>query len=527
MMLRGFGRLRCVLALFCCQNLIAQTPAVGRNGIFNAASHTPLILAGNEIARGALVTITGVHLRLTNQAGTARISGSWGSTSLNVVSSTPTEIRARIPATIPVGPALVTVATGGQVSPSMAIRVVHSQFGIFSRNGEGFGPGRVDDLSATGRRVNSRENPAAPGQTLIISGTGLGDATRPSVEIAGIPATVMKVRRAAAPDAADEITARVPAAAPQGCFVPLQVLNAGRFPSNIVTVAIHRGAEPCSLTEAIPFAGWERTRAGLVVVARSIFRRADGTESTSDEAGATFARLPIADRMPPLFLAPPAGTCNSQVQAVTDSVPSGNPFVNLLIGGIAEEALSAGSSLTIDDGRVQQRIRPLEGAPGVYHSKFAAPGARGESSALPHFLSPAVLNVSATGAAVGNFRLTVAGPEPFTLGAPAAIARARGASIHWPPLGPARFAIVVLSFADPITFTTGSCYCVAAPGATAIQIPPAALAMFPSLDPAEGSARSSLTVVSWPVRPVRFEAAGLDHGLAVATFLQTFAVTLR
>ena len=90
-----------------------------------------------------------------------------------------------------------------------------------------------------------------------------------------------------------------------------------------------------------------------------------------------------------------------------------------------------------------------------------------------------------------------------------------------------RFAIAVLIFVDPVTFTSGTCYCTAAPGAAALTIPPEALANFPAVAPVYGGAQSFLTLTSWPVHPVAFGATGVDHGLGVSVFVRNWEVTLR
>jgi hypothetical protein len=64
------------------------------------------------------------------------------------------------------------------------------------------------------------------------------------------------------------------------------------------------------------------------------------------------------------------------------------------------------------------------------------------------------------------------------------------------------------------------CYCVGTPGATGLTIPASALAYFPQ---ASSGARIALTVAAWPLRPVAFQPAGLDHGLALSIYMQHFS----
>jgi len=200
MMARGSGLLPYVLFFLAPFSLAAQGPDVGRNGVFNAASATPLALSGGEIARGALLAVTGVRLG-TDAAGTAvRLAGSWGAMPLTLVSVSPTRIEARVPPAVPLGPATLTVTASGQSSRAVPVRVVAAQFGAYSR---------IRNLSPWGARTaNSPNQAAAPGEAVVLEGTGLGSATAPQVFIGGKRGTLVSVRRGTTGKAADEIAVR-------------------------------------------------------------------------------------------------------------------------------------------------------------------------------------------------------------------------------------------------------------------------------------------------------------------------------
>src|SRR5437868_7092529 len=114
-----------------------QAPEIGHNGVVNAASNTPSALVGNSVARGALVTITGSRLSSPPADSTVKLAGSWGSTPLRIVSASPNKISARIPPGLALGPATLTVTSAMQSSSPFPVKVVSSQFGIFSVNGKG------------------------------------------------------------------------------------------------------------------------------------------------------------------------------------------------------------------------------------------------------------------------------------------------------------------------------------------------------------------------------------------------------
>ena len=378
-----FGRLPCAgILLLGGFSLAAQAPDIGRNGVFNAGSTVPLVLAGGEIARGALLAVTGIRFGPNAAATTARLSGPWGNVPLTVVSATPTRIETRVPVSAPLGPASLTVTVAGQSSRAVPVRVVASQIGLFSRQGNGAGPGAIENLSPTGARTpNALNQSAAPGQAIALTGTGLGTATAPAVFIGGRRAALVSLHKATTGARPDEMVVRIPADSPEGCFVPVQVRNAGRTPSNMVTLAIHRGGGQCVPLEGNPFGAWAGRSFGFVAVSRTVFRALDApADTTTDEAGASFARLPPVTGMPLFFLPPPYGTCVSQVEAAGDSIPRISPFLDLLLSGVSQGALAAGRELSINDGQVQQKLRPVEGAPGAYYSKFSDRGPGGPAA---------------------------------------------------------------------------------------------------------------------------------------------------
>src|SRR5262249_4237149 len=157
----------------------------------------------------------------------------------------------------------------------------------------------IDNVSTGGARTaNTLAQSATPGQTIVLAGTGLGNAAAPEVWIAGKAAAVISVRRQTEGARPDELWVRVPAGGAEGCFAPVQVRRAGRLPSNTVTLAIHKTGGACQPLDAIPFAAWQGSRFALVAAARTIAHDLDAPgDATTDEAGGAFAKLPEVDRM--------------------------------------------------------------------------------------------------------------------------------------------------------------------------------------------------------------------------------------
>jgi hypothetical protein len=344
----------------------------------------------------------------------------------------------------------------------------------------------------------------------------LGDAKTPAVFVGGRPAKVVAAR---ASRDGDEIVFQVPANAPEGCFIPVQVRNAGLLPSNTVTVAIHKGGGNCREPEYFPFAGWPDSPFGMVAITRTA-QREYGTEPVSDEVAGWFGRLPGLERLNPYFLLPPPATCTSEAEPWRGGfVPV--TLISLLATHALAQALRAGDELTINDGKTVRKVPAFRSMLGVFDRELSDP--RGRADRLLQFVSPTVVHVSGKGGPdVGPFNFALAGPRPFEMRAGMEpLTRGRSLRLEWTDMAAGYIPIVFANFVDEATGSRGMCYCVGTQGATGLTIPASTLAYFP---PASGGTRISLTVAAWPLRPVTFQAAGLEHTLAISAFMQHFAV---
>lgn len=368
----------------------AQTPEIIRNGVVNAASNTPPALVDSALARGSLLIIRGAHFGTRLSGMSAKLSGAAGEAVLATISVAPTAGTWRVPANAPLGPASLTVTVNGKTSPAYPVKVVPAQFGIYSTNGKGWGPGRIQNVAGEVRTPNTVSNAASLGQLLALSGTGLGDAANPAISVGGKPAKLVASHTSAD---GDEILFRVPANAPEGCFVPVQVANAGRWPSNTVTVAIHNGGGACREPEYFPFAGWTGATFGMVAITRTV-QQERAAETASDEVAAWFGRLAGLEKLNPYFLLPPPGTCTSETEPWRKGfVPA--TLISLLASRAGAQALNAGEELSIDDGKTQRRIPAFPGAKGVFDRELS--DLMGRADRLFNFVSPTVLHVAGRG----------------------------------------------------------------------------------------------------------------------------------
>ena len=233
----------------------------------------------------------------------------------------------------------------------------------------------------------------------------------------------------------------------------------------------------------------------------------------SDEAGAWFGQLPGPQKMNPYHLIPPPGTCTSEVEPWRGGSAPGSLI--LLAFRASEQAVVAGDEFSIDDGKTMRKVPKVRA--GVFDRELSDPFGRADR--LMSFVSPAVLHVTGKGSAeMGRFSFALEGPQPFEMrGVMEPVRRGQALRMEWTEMAADRIAIAFANFVDETTGTRGMCYCVGTPGATGLTIPASALVYFP---PGSVGVRISLTVAAWPLRPAVFQAAGLDHAVAVSAFMQ-------
>ena len=374
----------------------AQAPEIARNGIVNEASNIPLGLADSAIARGARLTVHGTRFGDRLNPPSVKLLTPTNAKTLAIVPVNASTAIVRIPADAPLGAASLAVTVNGKSSPPYPVKIVPAQFGIYSQNGKGWGPGRIQNVSASGRTLNSVDNAATFGQTLALSGTGLGDAKSPAVFIGAKSATVVSARASAE---GDDILFQVPANTPEGCFVPVQVRNAGPSVSNTVTAAIRNGGGACREPDFFPFAGWPEARIGMVAITRTAMGK-QGAQPISDEAAAWFGKLLKLEKLNPYFLLPPPGACTASKSSTACARRGGftpATLPSLLATHAAAEALRAGDQLTVDDGKTVRKLPAFRGTQGVFDRELS--DLIGQPDRLLHFLSPAVLHVVGRGGA--------------------------------------------------------------------------------------------------------------------------------
>jgi uncharacterized protein (TIGR03437 family) len=452
-------------------------PGIRQNGVVNSASRIPPTLAGGAIARGALFTIFGVRLGSLNQTRVTVAAG--GKTAeVRLLSAAAEQIDAEMPPSAPLGAVDLTVKVDGLASLPFPIEVAAQNPGLFSRNGRGWGPGRIENIAAGKRLENSTTNPSAPRQRVALFGTGFGNLTSFTVVVGG---SAIKLSREGVIRNEEKIEFSVPADAPEGCYVPVYVLASAARASNVVTMSIRSGTGPCRPGPAPLLDGGA---IGVALFSRTRMRmKHENIDSVDDEAAVTFASKDDRPALSPLLLLPPPGTCTAYTSSFQDDAALPNSLSAALISLLQGHGLDAGPQLAVSGGGRSRKIVRENGVPGYYRGRLGLAGPTASRRAPPLFLDPGDLTLTGAGGKdVGAFEVRVLAPLPFDWtdrDSLAVIDRGHPLSVHWRDPAGGRFMVILVTNVDQLTTAIGTCLCVSKSSAGGFTIPAALLANVP------------------------------------------------
>jgi len=537
----------------------APVPVIG--GISNAASYIPSSLGAGAIAQGSFFSIFGTDLGPPNPGVTAQsfpftatlagvsVTVTQGSRSVSAIPQfvAQFQINAIMPSNAPTGTVQVTVTFDGLTSAPSTTTVAVNNFGAFAVAG-GRGPGIVQNFVVATRQtpLNTAGVTAAPGDTVILWGTGLGPLPNgaadnrpyppPGQPVQSLPVSVqvfvgtLAVQpsysgRAPEFPGVDQINFVVPQGAPQGCYVPVQVVVAGTNYSNVVTMAIDVNRGTCSDTN--PLGTLSRTGGKNGAISLLRINLTDAT--TPSNNGLADVGLALFQKDSPagalgfdLFSSlPPLNACTYY---------NNLNFLNGLLGGQVPSrgstSLNAGSAITAT-GPNGSRTLPYATASTPTSPYLGLLGAGGGFSTYissQPFLSPGTYTVSGPGGTdVGPFslNLNLTASIATNLSQISVIDRTKGLALNWTGGDPANQAVLILGASnDVFTNVSGGFACLVPLGSSSFTVPPGMLANLPATAGASpGEVQSSLIVLAVPLgnSVVKFNTSAppsLDNGLA-------------
>ncbi len=459
----------------------AGPPAIRPEGVINAASLAPSLSPGGAIARGSIFRILGDGLgpeKPAHDGVSVRLRGGGAILDAQPVYASASRIDAVLPASAPLGELLLTVVYNGLESAPFPVQVTETSFGIFTQNGEGWGP--------------ANDGSAAPGASITIRGTGLGRERKPEILIAGHRA--IRIHYAGpgkTRTGEDEIRFELPRHAPQGCSVPIQVQTGGVW-SNVATIAIVAKGRPCVST-----APW-LSSGSLLLLLRTTVQSAPFGNLSSDLMIASFA--PQSGELAPLRALPPPGACAAYGRTYSSEE------INGLIHVRQEDYPDAGWIAISGPGGTKSIARWPRG-PFSYWGPLG--GGMGRRKPPPLFLEPGAYNVAGPGGRqIGPFHAQVTVPQPLewtNRGQITEVSRRQDLAIAWAGAGDNELAIVIAGNVDLFTGSIEMCACLT-PAATGHLVVPAA-AMANLLNARAGGAQP-LGIVALALLPAKIAASG-------------------
>jgi uncharacterized protein (TIGR03437 family) len=542
---------------------VPGTPTVTEAGIVNAASGVPPSLPGGALAQGSFFTIFAVgvgptppqqveQFPLPTNLGGTQVQIRQGTRTVDcyLVYTSNTQINGIIPSNAPLGDAEMIVTYSGRASRPVAVRVARNNFGIFATS-QGRGPGIIQNFQTQLEQpLNTRSATAKPRQIVILWGTGAGPITAPDnvappagnlpfpfeMTIGGKPATLLYNGRAPCCAGVDQIVAEVPADAPTGCFVPVQV-KAGDVWSNVVTMAIDANGQTCS-DPTNPASTLTATggKVGLVMLTRlgaTVNVSGQPEQSiTADLGVGAFTQMQAGGDLGFNMLTsfPPSGTCQAYagVRDISDLLGGalGGP-----LQGNTGTMLDAGASLRVASGSNSATMDRSDNGlyAGILGGNLPLPGG---GASLP--LDAGTFTVTGPGGKdVGAFTgsVTLRAPVSWTNRSQlAAIDRKTPFAVTWSG-GAAGEDVVILGYGtDQKTKASAGFVCMAPAGAGSFTVPASAMANLPAV-PASGdlSDRFGLLGIFSLRTPtvVPFQAPGLDIGLMLGAQIEARSIEIR
>jgi len=462
------------------------------------------------------------------------------------------EVAAILPSSVPVGAATVKVTNNG-VSASRAIRVVAAAFGIFTVATNSVEAAAFNVTGDGSFQANGITQTAAPGQDMLINGTGLGaissdetqsgvtdvPASTVQVYVGVTPATVVSAGRGACCDGLDP-NFRIPQGVAgwdvirftvpdgvAGCQIPVLV-QTGSFISNVSTISIDASGTDCKPLRGIlpqEFVDPLKDKKGLSGAFVGISR---STGITTNGAGVfSIRRTDNAATSLIHYNTIPADAFVAAYGAVLPNSCFIPPLATPAFALPLPTNLDAGASLTINGPAGTRTIPRLTIGNLTAYDPTVTLG-----NATPgNYLDPGHYTLTAPGGKdVSQFNTSIDLPSPpFTwTNQPTTpgltIDRSEGYTIKWTGGTPGTL-VTIVGGSTPVTtnFTLATSFrCDVAVEAGEFTIPPFALLNLAPTGTSNGlTYNGTLNLANTKIAP--FKAPGLDIG--ILTNAATYTVT--
>ena len=443
------------------------------------------------------------------------------------------QVAAVLPSNTPVGDGTVQLTFDGQTSNLLPIHVVERSLGIFARNQSGGGPGIIQNFnSEADQPINSILEAAAPGQTEILWGTGLGPVVgdeaasalpgdMPSVPVeifvGDQQASVTYRGRSGCCVSIDQIVFTVPAGVQLGCYVPVEI-RIGNLISNFTTMAIAAQRGPC--VDPVHLSAADVTRVqngGNINIGQILFQRffasitipGQGTlQGNVDFGTAQFQQydagnlLALGGVFGHLGSVPSLGSCSVYQFPYEDYFGSIFPEV---ADPVQRLPLDAGPAINVN-GPLGAKQIPKEDpqSVGYYDAEFG--GINPDSDDLPDYLNPGnyTIDNGAGGTGVPSFMTSMTLPDNLVWTNESAIAnipRTSDLTVTWSGADSTQEFVVIIGSSVNTTAGAGAAFVCSAPAnAGSFAVPTRILAALPPSGNSEQGPVGFLVVVKSVLR---------------------------
>jgi uncharacterized protein (TIGR03437 family) len=451
-----------------CYQAHAQQPVVASKGVVNAAS------LSQPVAPGSIVSIFGSNLAdavydalstpLPHKLGGTSVTIGGVSTPLFYVS--PGQINAQVPSSLSdsytaYAPVNVVVTTKAGVSAPAAVLLYVNGPGVFTANGSGCGQAAALNVAPDGSlSLNSTSNSAAPGDSVVLFGTGFGQPYFRSAD--GTPALGVQTLGYAggfsvngagsyslqylgvAPGlvGTDQANLQIPMGTRNGCAVPVEI-GADFAPSQTVSISINAARGQC--VDPAP------QSYGTIALVRTI---STGT-SADGETDTLSARFPSG----PQLTRPAVSQTTAPGDYIANSGGPSLPSRSCPVAGYAP--LSAGT-INVNGPTGSAALAPDLTTGSVAYSKSLPTG----------FLFGGTYNFSFTGGStIGNFQGSVAVDPPIQVTAVDALASnsPNPVTIAWAGAAPNSMVKVSLVYSSFMSSRSSYGYAPASAGSFTFQ----------------------------------------------------------
>ncbi|MGA2215211.1 MAG: hypothetical protein ABSH31_18195 [Bryobacteraceae bacterium] len=518
-----------------------------------------VIYGSGMCASAPLVTQTsaGAGLPQTLNGMTISVTVNGVTTTPAIYYAIPTQVAAVLPSTTPAGTGTIKITYNGQ-SGSAPLVVTKSAFGILTANLTGGGPAKATNLEYQDITPTAS---AAPGQTIILWGSGLGadtannDRTYPmkqdnlnnaTVYIGGVKATVLYAGRSLFPGV-DQIDVTVPALGASQAFVPARlkdhaVARAAAFDlqhalnweeggdsgfqggcgnsvvvvaddvvSNFPTLAVAEGGGVCS-DPVLGNTGTGIVQTGTVKTGSlSLFQVTEPSATSSADGLKPRAGFTTVYLASGVFLSETGALySNSSSFSSIGSCIVSSSSTNTNTTTPTTTPLDAGKDIALKGGSLSAELQEL--ITGTYYAALTSAPTAGTAYTF----------TGSGGKDVGAFTATITLPNPLDWTNEASIStvtRSQGQLITWTGGATGTYVIIAGSSTAAAVSESVAFLCLAAAGADQFTVPSYVLLALP---PGNGS----LGVYNF-AGGVSFSATGIDYGRVSAGILSINSVTYQ